>query len=873
MSIKSMKNTFSSPLLSALITIFSTLIPVFGLLFFTPFALFAAPYESPTMELTYDGLGIAVSWTEVSGAEGYNLYYAPYPFTGTDTIGFVDMGESTSFSIELWDGAAFYVGVRAYDSDREGDFSNIDYFILNSPGDDSYKTDGNPAYLSGEWLYLGGPPGGIGYDVRIRPDNSDIMYVTDANAGVFKSLDGGRTWYPSSQGIDARFWGLNDIIPVFSLTIDPHNHDILWAGTQYSSGVFKSVDAGGTWVNMNTGDNGITERELSVRGFTVDPIDPDTVYMAAEVSSWEWNSGGPITTCGFDRTKGVVYKSVDGGNNWKKIWYGDNLARYIWIDPRDNRTLFVSTGIFDRHAANSDCDNLNPGGVGILKSTDGGETWRVLGVENGFDADGGLFLGTLFMDPVNPDVLLAASYVEFDDSHSKKIYRTVDGGENWTTVFSDPSFGGISISSVEICESDNRIAYAAGKGGLLKSYDNGETWQILGRTNWGPSGIIAGFAIDMQCDPKNPDRIFVNNYNGGNFFSGDGGQTWVNASNGYSGGLLLSVAVDPKNPARLFTASRSGFFTTRDGGATWQGLANGDARAQEGQKIVVNPVDSNHLVGYIIDAGFFPLYSFDGGQSWGGASYFTEGSGLWQDGPPEGHNELVLDLIFSPVTGRNLYATIGKADCMVSGQCTGRGIMVSVDGGISWDKTDLTQGLVTGIAINESDESEMYAITYSGEVYYSKDAGVNWSFRGRSPVTTVGPDADMVHPAQVATVLALDPFDSKKLYHGLNPGGVRVSLDGGESWSESSVGLPGEIRVTDIEPDPNRGGLIYLSSFIEGVFYSLDGGGTWTKINNGLSNRTVEEIVLSPDGSVLYAGSGGHGVFRLGNLIRTGEGG
>lgn len=736
-----------------------------------------------------------------------------------------------------------------------------------SSSESPYTTDGHPAYLSSEWLYLGGPPGGIGYDIRIQPDNSNIMYVTDANAGVFKSVDGGQTWSPSSQGIDARFWGFNDIIPSFCLTIDPNDHDILWSGTQYSSGVFKSTDAGDTWVNMNTGQNGISELELSVRGFTVDPVDSNTVYMAAEVTSWEWNNGEPITTCGFDRTKGVVYKSEDGGNTWEKIWYGDNLARYIWVDPRDRDVLYVSTGIFDRHAANSDCDTLEPGGVGILKSTDGGETWRVLGVENGFDADGGLFLGTLFMDPVDPDVLIAASYIEFEGVDSKNIYRTSDGGENWTSVFSE-----VEISSVEICESDHQIVYGAGKGGLVKSYDNGLTWEILDRRNWGPPGIIAGFAIDMQCDPNNPDRIFVNNYNGGNFFSGDGGVTWANASDGYSGSLLLSAAVDPNNPARIFTASRSGFFTTQDGGSTWQGLAYGDARSQEAQKIVINPADSNHLVGFMIDAGHFPLYSFDGGQSWGGASFFTEGSGLWQDGEPQG-DEKILDLIFAPKSGRIIYATVGKSGCDIHGQCTGRGVMASTDGGLTWDKTGLTSGLVTGVAINASDESEMYALTYSGEIFHSTNAGADWEYKGTSPVTTTNPDPDFNTPPQMATVLVLDPFDNEKLYHGLNPGGIRVSVDGGVSWSDSSTGLPAEIKIMDIEPDPNREGLVYIASLFEGVFYSIDGGGSWSKINTGLTNRSVEELALSADGSVLYAASGGHGVFRLGNLVSSGNGG
>ena len=65
-------------------------------------------------------------------------------------------------------------------------------------------------------------------------------------------------------------------------------------------------------------------------------------------------------------TRGVVYKTTDGGKNWKAIWRGENLARYIWIDPRDTDVLYISTGIFDREAKNSDPENRIPGGEGVL---------------------------------------------------------------------------------------------------------------------------------------------------------------------------------------------------------------------------------------------------------------------------------------------------------------------------------------------------------------------------------------------------------------------------------------------------------------------------------------------------------------------------
>ncbi len=104
----------------------------------------------------------------------------------------------------------------------------------------------------------------------------------------------------------------------------------------------------------------------------------------------------------FDLVKGVVYKTVDRGEHWTAVWRGDNLARYIWLDPRNPDVVYVSTGIFDREAANSDPDAGVPGGVGVIKSVDGGRTWRrvATGMRN-------LYVGSLFMHPTRPDVLLA----------------------------------------------------------------------------------------------------------------------------------------------------------------------------------------------------------------------------------------------------------------------------------------------------------------------------------------------------------------------------------------------------------------------------------------------------------------------------------
>jgi photosystem II stability/assembly factor-like uncharacterized protein len=230
--------------------------------------------------------------------------------------------------------------------------------------------------------------------------------------------------------------------------------------------------------------------------------------------------------------------------------------------PEQNANALLSTGIFDREAANSDPGTNSPGGVGVLKSVDGGETWTP--VNNGLR---NLYVGSLFMHPEDPQILLSGAgnnaYRE-----GGGIYLTRDGAEHWQQV------GGEHITSVEFAVGVPDLAYAGSDGVFFRSQDGGETWQPPGNLaaeGWGPPGIRPGFPIDVQVDPRDPARLFVNNYGGGNFLSRDGGQSWASASTGYTGADLTDAAVDPGNPSKVYVNGRSGPFVSNDGGRTWRG--------------------------------------------------------------------------------------------------------------------------------------------------------------------------------------------------------------------------------------------------------------------------------------------------------------
>jgi len=92
-------------------------------------ASFATP-SAPVLSVATTGINVSVSWTAVPGATGYQLSYAPYPYTGPETIESIDMGTQTSVSADLWSGAAYYVAVQAYDHEGSSGYSDVEAFSI-----------------------------------------------------------------------------------------------------------------------------------------------------------------------------------------------------------------------------------------------------------------------------------------------------------------------------------------------------------------------------------------------------------------------------------------------------------------------------------------------------------------------------------------------------------------------------------------------------------------------------------------------------------------------------------------------------------------------------------------------------------------------
>jgi photosystem II stability/assembly factor-like uncharacterized protein len=718
-----------------------------------------------------------------------------------------------------------------------------------------------PKTLSGySWIKLNGPRGGTGYDIDIHPDNTNIIYVSDAAAGVHKSIDGGKTWQPKNKGIIARDGNTNDIIPIFCLTLDKkHDPDILWVGTQYQKGIYKSVDGGETWEQK---DNGVPEfQRPEFRSFSIDPENPDIVYCGGNYSPDPTN---------FLKVRGFILKTTDGGDTWKQILNIGSLVRWIRINPLNTEIIYASTGIFDRDEFNF---------TGVIKSTDGGANWVSIntGIER-LNAVSGLV-----MHPDNPEILYACTG-KWPGGEGKTggVYKTINGGANWISIYDGIENEPNVFTTLNLNPANPEIIYTTRDWAFAKSIDGGKTWQEV---RDGPPNDSPGGVIDIEIHPENPQTIYVDAYGGGVFRSFDGGENWQDASKGYSGAQVYDIDFfNRHDPAKIITATHNGIYISDDGGESW--LPFNDPRPGTPFSMAVNPDKENEVL-----IGDFTDYSIqksnDGGQNW----YHVFGP--YPDGGNGLEDERMCNQIAYARSNSNIVFagfSVGPHEIGLVDK-VGPGIYKSTDGGETWSRKN--NGLedsylnIMSIAIHPDNENIIYAGTLEDGIYKTIDGGNNW-VRKSNGLTAVDIRA-----------IAIDPYNTDTIYAGGGGGiGVLRSTNGGESWEEINEGInvicpsyllpvgrtktisninemPQSVfsgfysysvpwtKVTSIVIDPLNTNIIYAVDVASGVYRSQDYGKQWQPVIEGLTNKQIENLIISNTGKVLYAATSGGGVFRL----------
>jgi photosystem II stability/assembly factor-like uncharacterized protein len=685
-----------------------------------------------------------------------------------------------------------------------------------------------------DWVRTGGPLGGIGYDVRIDPTDPNIIYVTDQWAGVHKSYDGARTWYPKNEGITSRFGSTGDGIPIFSLTVDPNDPNIVWCGTLGMTGVYRSTDKAEHWQQKN---NGIpSTARLTFRSFTIQPGNSNVVYCGTE---WAL-SGTEIPAGQKSASRGKIYKTTNGGDSWNEVLDSDALVRTIIIDPTNTDIVYAATGIFDRDDVHEE---------GIWKSTDAGKTW--FHINNGVT---NFTVGHIEMDPNNSNILFAAAgrlngFGGDSNAETGEILRTTNGGQTWSRQYG--GFSGLPFIYVEFDQANPNVVYAsASDRGFFKSTDKGITWF---QTTYNPPYINPGHIISIATTKNKPNWLITNSYGGGVFLSEDGAKSWSAASKGYTGCEVTDIAVAFDDPLKTVAVARSSIFKSTDGGNNWFGIGAMGMRFNnvpngplEMRSVAIHPLNSNIMVS--TDAGDRIFKTTDGGGSWRTVFQLP--------------GDEIRTIVYAPSNPTILYA-----GCMIPGgyqidrpfpfdpSLPSYGVLKSTDGGETWQYAnnglESTTKNINHIAVHPTNPDTVYLGELNSGVYKSVDGGRSW-FKNSTGITV--PDV---------RAIAIDYSNPRVVYAGSQRGGIYKSTNNGQDWQLINYGMDPEAAIRSIVIDPTNSQTIYAGDWLSGVYRSLDAGKTWYHINGGLRTRAVQKLAISKDGNFLYAGTQGEGVYRL----------
>ncbi len=549
--------------------------------------------------------------------------------------------------------------------------------------------------------------------VIVHPRNPDIVFVAalghafgpNQERGIFRTLDGGKTW-EHVLFRDEKTGGID-------ITFDPNNPNILFAALWEAvrgpwslssggpgSGLYRSVDAGATWKRLE--GNGLPKGNLGRIGVSVSGADSNRVNALIEAE------------------EGGLYRSDDGGEKWTRInddhrfrqraWY----FTHIFADPKSVDTVYV----------------LN---TGFYRSTDGGHRFSALAAPHGDHH-------ALWIDPKNP--------LRMINGNDGGTTITTDGGKTWTTQDNQPTAQFYHVMTdtrfpyyVYGAQQDNSTVAISSRGdrGAIGPWD----WYPVGG---GESGYIAPY-------PPDPDIVYAGSY--------AGTITRFDRRTGQS----QNVTVWPEDPIGYGAA----------------GLTH---RFQWTSPLVISPHDPNVLYA----AGEVLFKSTDGGMSWTPMSsdltrndkskQESSGGPITKDNTSVEYYDTIFAVAESPVQKGLIW--VGTDDGFVQ---------LTRDGGAHWEKVTPKEmpewSLVSLIDASPHDAGSAYVAVDRHKfddlkpyVYKTGDYGKTWV-----KITTGIPEGSFVHAVRE------DPKRRGLLYAGTETG-VFVSFDDGARWQPLQLNLP-----------------------------------------------------------------------------------
>ncbi|HTW83630.1 MAG TPA: hypothetical protein VMD91_06150 [Candidatus Sulfotelmatobacter sp.] len=672
------------------------------------------------------------------------------------------------------------------------------------------------------WRPIGPFRGGRTVAVTGVPGRPDEYYIAAVNGGVFKTVDGARTWTPIFDD--------QPTASVGAIAVAPSAPDTVYVGSgegrqrpdlAVGDGIYKSTDGGAHWTHLGLRDG------QQIACIVVDPHDANRLFVAV--------LGHPY---GPNAERGV-YRSTDGGATFARVLgpNDDAGAFDLALDPHDANTIYASLWAARQspwETSAGDSFERPDAGSGLYKSTDGGTTWTKLagGLPGLADGVGRIEVAVA---PSNAQRVYAAVDAEKNDG----IYRSDDAGATWTHLNDTDRVTerGDDLAEIAVDPRDPNVVYETNTT-TYKSVDGGKTFEAL---RGAPGGDDYQ---NIWISPDDPRTILLGSDQGA-VLTVDGGASWSSWYNQPTA-QFYHVAADDRFPYRLYGGqqeSGSAEILTRgnDGAVTFRDWH--PVGVEEYGYVAPDPLHPG-----IVYGGKVTRYDERSGQT------REVGPVIGWRGNPLYRFRRTAPLAFSPADPHALYLGANV-------------VFVTTDGGEHWRtiSPDLTRadpantpnlgifaqtaaarrphrGVIYALGLSPRDAKVVWAGTDDGLVWRTADGGAHWA-----NVTPPG-----VGPWAKISIIDASPFDTASAYVAVNrfrldeqrPQLFRTH-DGGKTWTEIDRGI--EAAPTNVvRADPKRAGLLYAGTE-RGVWVSFDDGAAWESLRLNLPATSIRDLIVHGD--------------------------
>ena len=670
------------------------------------------------------------------------------------------------------------------------------------------------------WTWLG--PGNIGGRVRcilIHPASTNTMWAGGVDGGVWKTLNGGASWFP-----------LNDFmanLAVVSLVMDPTDPNVIYAGTGEGTynidavrgaGIFKTTDGGATWTQLPAT---ATSSFYYVNRLSICPTN-HLIFLAATGSG--------------------IWRSTDGGGNWSQRLSSTGMED-ILFDPSGAKA--IASGNFGQ----------------LMYSTDAGLTWNnASGISTSQRIE-------VAYAASSPNIVYASANIS-----SGEIFASSDGGQTYSYVSNPQHLGGQGwYDNCIWVDPTNPNLIVFGGTDVYRSLNGGATFTDIG----GYSGSIHPDQHAIVSVPgyngSTVNTVFVGNDGGifraGNITTVSSGSGWTTLNNNLGITQFYGAAGNSTSGTVVGGTQDNGTLRDTSAGGTsgWTMMFGGD-----GGFCAADQSNTNYFYGEYV---YLQIHrSSNGGLN---SSYITSGlgdaglpdsNGVFQafyppdtktvpdedpdGGSPDGDPDAAANFIAPFILDPNNFNTL-----LAGGSNLWRSVNVKA-ATPTWAniKPGIASGsFISAIAVAPGNSDRIWVGYNDGSVYYTLNGtAVNpaWTQSGSGML-----------PGRMCTRLTVDPNNSSKVYAtfgSYSANNVWRTTDAGANWSGISATLP-SAPANSLVIAPFNSNFLYVGMNV-GVFASTDGGATWSAGNLGAANVAVDELFWM--NNYLVAATHGRGLFK-----------